>query len=67
MNKMSDGVRELIWIVGFFIVDCLLLGAMFYICGEWLSIQSNTWKIIIGSIVATPISYYLMKKIMKPR
>lgn len=65
MNKMSDGVKQLIWIVVFFIIDILLLMVMFYVCEEWLSIQNTTWKIIISCIVATPISQYVTNKIMK--
>lgn len=65
MNKMSDGVKQLIWIVAFFIIDILLLMGMFYVCEEWLSIQNTTWKIIISCIVATPISQYVTNKIMK--
>ncbi|MBO8465824.1 MAG: hypothetical protein IAB93_07505 [Bacteroidetes bacterium] len=65
MNKMSDGVKQLIWIVVFFIIDILLLMGMFYVCEEWLSIQNTTWKIIISCIVATPISQYVTNKIMK--
>ena len=65
MNKMSDGVKQLIWIVVFFIIDILLLMGMFYVCEECLSIQNTTWKIIISCIVATPISQYVTNKIMK--
>ena len=64
MNKISNGTKEFIGIAVFFIIDCLLLMGMFYVCGDVLSIQSSTWKIIISNVVATPISYFAMKKIM---
>lgn len=64
MNKISNGTKELIGIAVFFIIDCLLLMGMFYVCSDLLSIQSSTWKIIISNVVATPISYFAMKKIM---